>query len=241
MPAVAPASLAARLGQVDWPSVEAGLSERPYARLGPLLTEAECEETRKLYDDDTHFRSRIDMEPHRFGIGEYKYFDRPLPPLVEELRSLAYPRLAPVANRWAEALGADERYPKRLVEFLARCGKAGQKRPTPLLLRYGAGGYNALHQDLYGAVAFPLQLAVFLSRPGRDYTGGAFLLVEQRPRAQSVGEALTFDQGEAVVFANRHRPVLGSRGFYRATVRHGVSRVETGHRFTLGIIFHDAL
>ena len=238
---MAPASLAARLGQVDWPSVEAGLSERPYARLGHLLTEGECEETRRLYDDDACFRSRIDMERHRFGIGEYKYFGRPLPRLVEELRRLAYPRLAPIANRWAEALGPDKRYPKRLSEFLARCAKSGQKRPTPLLLRYDAGGWNALHQDVYGPVAFPLQLAVFLSRPGCDYTGGAFLLVEQRPRAQSVGEALTFDQGEAVVFANRHRPVRGSRGFYRAAVRHGVSRVEAGRRFTLGVIFHDAL
>jgi hypothetical protein len=217
------------------------LWERPYARLGRLLAAAECRELVALWDDERRFRSRVEMERHRFGVGEYKYFARPLPRLVEELRSLGYACLAPIANRWAEALGSRERYPARLADFLARCAAARQKRPTPLLLRYEAGGWNALHQDLYGEVAFPLQLAVFLSQPGRDYEGGSFLLVEQRPRAQSVGEALACDQGEAVVFANRYRPVRGSRGFYRGNVRHGVSRVESGRRYTLGVIFHDAL
>ena len=226
---------------MDWPAVVATLWERPYARLGPLLTAAECRALVALYDDDRRFRSRVDMERHRFGVGEYKYFDRPLPSVVEDLRTLAYARLAPIANLWAEALGESELYPAGLPAFLARCAAAGQKRPTPLLLRYEAGGSNALHQDLYGDVAFPLQLAVFLSRPGRDYVGGAFLLVEQRPRAQSVGEAVSCRQGEGLVFANRHRPVRGARGFHRATVRHGVSRVESGRRLTLGVIFHDAL
>ena len=238
---MAAASIAARLGRLRWREVEAALEERPYASLGRLLTSAECRRLIALYPDDTRFRSRIDMERHRFGVGDYKYFAHPLPAVVEELRAAAYPHLSRVANRWAQALGRSERYPPKLDDYLARCHAAGQTRPTPLLLRYEAGGYNALHQDLYGDLAFPLQLAVFLSRPGRDYTGGEFLLVEQRPRAQSVGEALRYGEGEAIVFANRHRPVRGARGFYRAAVRHGVSRVRSGRRFTLGVIFHDAL
>ena len=238
---MAAASLGTRIGRIRWSEVEAALADRPYARLGPLLTAAECGQLRALYPDDAPFRSRVDMERHRFGAGEYKYFAHPLPRLVAELRAAAYPHLARVANGWADVLGTSPRFPQRLEEFLSRCHAAGQKRPTPLLLRYETGGYNALHQDLYGEVAFPLQLAVFLSQPGRDYTGGEFLLVEQRPRAQSIGEALLLGEGEAVVFANRHRPVRGSRGFYRAAVRHGVSRVRSGQRFTLGVIFHDAL
>jgi len=225
---------------VRWDEVERTLLERPFARLGPLLTPAECEELVALYEDEGRFRSRVDMERHRFGVGEYKYFHYPLPPLVGELRERVYPRLAPTANRCASALGLPERFPPRLAGFLDRCRAAGQERPTPLLLRYAGGGWNALHQDLYGDVAFPLQLAVFLSRPGRDYEGGAFLLVEQRPRAQSMGEAILPSQGEGVVFFTRHRPVRGKRGFYRANVRHGVSRVESGRRHTLGVIFHDA-
>ena len=238
---MAAASLRTRLDRLDWPAVEADLEKQPYARLGRLLTAAECRQLTSRFSNEACFRSRIDMERHRFGVGEYKYFANPLPPLVEDLRNAAYPHLARVANRWAEALGTPPRYPDRLEAFLARCHAAGQKRPTPLLLRYETGGYNALHQDLYGEVAFPLQIGVFLSRPGRDYTGGEFLLVEQRPRAQSVGEALLLGEGEAVVFANRHRPVRTARGFYRAAVRHGVSRVRSGRRFTLGVIFHDAL
>jgi hypothetical protein len=231
---------------VDWTTVERSLLERPFARLGPLLTRTECEALVALYEDERRFRSRVNMEQHRFGAGEYKYFARPLPLLVERLRHLAYERLAPIANAWAALLAAPPTaarggYPEQLSDFLARCAAAGQTRPTPLLLRYEAGGFNALHQDLYGEVAFPLQLAVFLSRPGEDYEGGAFLLVENRPRAQSIGEALFPEQGEAIVFANRYRPVRSARGAYRANVRHGVSRVERGRRFTLGVIFHDAL
>ena len=180
------------------------------------------------------------MERHRFGVGEYKYFSRPLPPLVESLRSGLYPPLAVVANRWMKALGEARRFPPTLDAFLSVCARAGQEQPTPLLLRYEAGGYNCLHQDLYGDVAFPLQVAVMLSRPGRDYQGGEFLLVEQRPRSQSAGEAITAGRGEMVIFPNRLRPVRGSRGFYRVNVRHGVSRVRSGHRMTLGLIFHDA-
>ena len=234
-------SLADRLRRVPWGQIEATLAERPYARLGRLLTPAECRGLVALYADERLFRSRVDMERHRFGRGEYKYFARPLPRIVEELRERVYPRLAPLANRWAEALRLSDRYPERFVDFLRLCHAGGQTRPTPLLLRYEAGGWNALHQDLYGDVVFPLQLAVFLSRPGRDYEGGAFLLVEQRPRMQSVGEAVHAEQGEGIVFTTHHRPALGARGFYRVNVRHGVSRVESGRRLTLGVIFHDAL
>ncbi|MFN7974656.1 MAG: 2OG-Fe(II) oxygenase [Acidobacteriota bacterium] len=180
------------------------------------------------------------MERHRFGIGDYRYFARPLPEIVERLRSALYERLAPIANGWMEALRSPVRFPDDLASFLASCRAAGQARPTPLLLHYEEGGYNALHQDLYGPVTFPLQVAIFLSRPGVDYDGGAFLLVEQRPRAQSVGEAITIPQGHAIVFATRDRPVAGKRGHHRAAVRHGVSRLLRGRRLTLGIIFHDA-
>ena len=180
------------------------------------------------------------MERHRFGVGDYKYFARPLPRLVEQLRRHAYPRLVPIANGWAEALGSRDRFPPTLEAFLARCAKAGQTKPTPLLLHYEAGGYNCLHQDVYGAVGFPFQIVFFLSRPGEDYDGGEFLLVEQRPRAQSVGEAMLGRRGGLLVFTNRIRPARGARGFYRVNVRHGVSRVRSGTRYTLGIIFHDA-
>jgi hypothetical protein len=180
------------------------------------------------------------MERYRFGVGDYKYFAHPLPPLVTELRTGLYAPLAAVANRWEQALGTRRRYPLELDRLLVQCRRAGQTRPTPLLLHYEAGGYNCLHQDLYGEVAFPLQLTCFLSRPGADYEGGAFLLVEQRPRAQSRGEALLPGQGESLIFTTRWRPVASARGYYRATMRHGVSRVTRGTRYTLGIIFHDA-
>ena len=180
------------------------------------------------------------MERLRFGVGDYKYFGLPLPRPVLDLRTHAYPPLASIANRWMQDLGSPDRFPATLEEFQRRCQRAGQRRPTPLLLHYEAGGYNCLHQDLYGKVAFPLQVVAFLSRPGRDYDGGEFLLVEQRPRAQSVAEAIVGQQGELLVFANNFRPVAGSRGYYRGRVRHGVSRVRAGTRFTLGIIFHDA-
>jgi len=232
--------LAERLGRVDWAAMEAALRQGPGALIPPVLTPEECGSLAALYDEESRFRSRVEMERHRFGVGDYKYFAYPLPPLVAELRRHAYPPLAAIANRWMESLGSPARYPPTLEAFLARCAEAGQTRPTPLLLHYEAGGYNCLHQDVYGTVGFPLQVAAFLSRPGLDYTGGEFLLVEQRPRAQSLGEAILGEQGELLVFANRLRPVRGARGHYRANVRHGVSRVRSGRRYTLGIIFHDA-
>ncbi|HEU4683958.1 MAG TPA: 2OG-Fe(II) oxygenase [Nitrospira sp.] len=229
-----------RLARLDWHAIEDSLWERGYAKTPRLLTPEECRTLIALYDKDASFRSRIDMKRFRFGEGEYKYFGYPLPPLVQTLRETIYPRLAVVANAWAKALGQAEEFPLSHESLLARCRRSGQTKPTPLLLRYGAGDYNCLHQDLYGAVAFPLQLTVFLSRPGRDFSGGEFLLVEQRPRAQSRGDVLVPRQGEMVIFATRHRPVRGSRGSYRVTLRHGVSTVRAGSRLTLGVIFHDA-
>jgi len=229
-----------RLGRLDWKQIEDSLWELGYAKTPAILTPAECGELAELYSDDSRFRSRIDMERYRFGIGEYKYLAYPLPAIVEELREHVYPRLAGIANRWMEALGSRERYPAELSQFLEVCHQHGQKKPTPLLLRYEAGGYNCLQQDLYGDVAFPMQLTCFLSRPGADYTGGEFLLVEQRPRAQSKGEAIATNQGEILIFTTRYRPVRGARGYYRVNVRHGVSRLLSGMRYTLGVIFHDA-
>ena len=214
-----------------------------FARLPPVLSPGECRELADLYDDDRRFRSRIDMARFRFGEGEYKYFAAPLPPRVQALREELYARLAPVANRWMGRLqpgAASDPYPPTLDAFLKKCHAAGQTRPTPLLLKYHSGGYNCLHQDLYGDLAFPLQVVFALSRRDVDYTGGEFLLVEQRPRAQSRGHALTIDQGAAIVFATSHRPVAGTRGDYRVVMRHGVSAVTSGARMSLGIIFHDA-
>jgi hypothetical protein len=229
-----------RLSALDWRAIEASLWEWGYAKTPPVLTPGECAELIALYGDDRRFRSRVDMARYRFGLGDYKYFDAPLPPLVEALRVHAYPALAAIANRWEGALGTATRYPPDLPGLLARCRRRGQSKPTPLLLHYEAGGYNCLHQDLYGDVVFPLQLTGFLSRPGADYTGGEFLLVEQRPRAQSRGEAVATEQGELVIFTTRDRPARGARGYYRAGMRHGVSRVRSGSRYTLGVIFHDA-
>jgi len=237
--AVAPAGLEARIARLDWAAIGQTLDERGFATTGPLLTPGECAAAIALWDDPARFRSRVDMARHRFGEGEYRYFAAPLPPLVATLRRRLYPRLAPVASRWASRL-REAPFPAGLEAFLRRCARRGQTRPTPLLLRYEAGGYNCLHQDIYGPVAFPLQVTLLLSRPGHDFTGGQFLLVEQRPRAQSRGEAVELGQGEAIVFATRHRPVAGGRGAYRVAVRHGVSRLASGLRVTLGIIFHDA-
>ena len=234
------APIANRLAQLDWAPIETQLWAFGYAHLPALLTPDECDDLAQLYPQATRFRSRIDMARYRFGLGEYKYFNAPLPPLVQALRADAYPPLAAIANRWQEALGLAERYPADLESFLTRCHARGQTKPTPLLLRYEAEGYNCLHQDLYGNVAFPLQMTCFLSQPERDYTGGAFLLVEQRPRAQSRGEALTPEQGDIVIFSTQYRPALGKRGYHRVAMRHGVSRVRSGLRYTLGIIFHDA-
>lgn len=232
--------LTARINGLDWPALERSLWEHGHARTAAVLTARDCAALTRLYPDDRRFRKRIDMARHRFGMGEYKYFAAPLPALVDELRHALYPPLAAVANRWAEALGAPTRYPPTLEAFLRHCAAHGQTQPTPLLLKYDPGGYNCLHQDLYGDVAFPLQAAAFLNQPGVDYTGGEFLLVEQRPRAQSVGDAILPGLGELVVFTTRERPVKGARGYYRVNVRHGVSRLHAGQRYTLGIIFHDA-
>jgi len=230
----------ARLAALDWRAIEQSLWELGYAKTPPVLTPAECTELIELYADDRRFRSRVEMARYRFGVGDYKYFDAPLPPLVEALRVHAYPTLAAIANRWEAALGTATRYPPDLPSLLARCRRRGQTKPTPLLLHYEAGGYNCLHQDLYGDVVFPLQLTGFLSRPGVDYTGGEFLLLEARPRAQSRGEAVATELGETVIFTTRDRPARGARGYYRAVMRHGVSRVRSGSRYTLGVIFHDA-
>ena len=230
----------ARLAALDWREIERGLWEHGYARTAPVLTADECAELIAMYPERERFRSRIEMARFRFGVGDYQYFAAPLPPLVEALRVHAYPSLAAIANRWESALGGAPRLPPTLAELMAVCRKHGQTKPTPLLLHYEAGGYNCLHQDLYGDVVFPLQLTCFLSRPGVDYDGGEFLLVEQRPRAQSRGEAITPARGEMVIFATRYRPVEGARGWYRAALRHGVSTVRRGTRYTLGVIFHDA-
>ena len=205
-----------------------------------LLSPDECREIASLYPQDDRFRSKVVMGRHGFGRGEYKYFAYPLPDLIEGLRTALYPRLAPIANHWNELMRIDVRYPAGHAEFLERCHAAGQTRPTPLLLQYDAGDYNCLHQDLYGDLAFPLQVAILLSEPGRDHTGGEFVLTEQRPRMQSRPEVVPLRQGDAVVFAVHHRPVSGTRGHYRVNLRHGVSRVRSGRRHTLGIIFHDA-
>jgi hypothetical protein len=233
-------SLERRLAAFDWPEVEATLDRQGYATLPALLAGRECEAVAALYADDAHFRSRVVMERHAFGLGEYKYLRYPLPPLVEALRQSCYPRLVPAANRWRALLREKGRFPADLDAYLRECHAAGQTRPTPLILKYEAGGYNCLHQDLYGERVFPLQMTVLLTVPGTDFTGGEFLLLEQRPRAQSKGEVVPLDQGDAVVFAVRHRPAQGKRGPYRVTLRHGVSRVRTGQRCTLGVIFHDA-
>jgi hypothetical protein len=229
-----------RVQRLDWKAIEQELWNTGYAKTPPMLTPHECAEIIELYTDSTRFRRRIDMARHRFGVGEYQYFAEPLPPLVQRLRLSTYTPLATIANRWMEALKQPQRYPADLPRFLALCQGHGQTKPTPLLLRYEAGGYNCLHQDLYGEIAFPLQLTCFLSRRDSDYTGGEFLLVEQRPRAQSRGEAIATEQGEIIIFATRDRPAVGSRGYYRLQMRHGVSRIRSGQRYALGIIFHNA-
>jgi len=225
---------------LDWRQVAHELDAHGCAVTGALLPAETCAQLVESYDDEARFRSKIVMARHGFGQGEYKYFAAPLPATVAALRSGFYPPLAEIANRWNENLGIAVRFPAKLDEFLARCHKAGQKRPTPLLLKYGPGDYNCLHQDLYGEHVFPLQLAILLSDPARDFTGGEFVLTEQRPRRQSRVEVVPLRQGEGVIFPVHHRPVAGTRGTYRVTMRHGVSRLRSGHRMTLGIIFHDA-
>jgi hypothetical protein len=224
----------------DWDGAGRDLDTAGNAVLERVLSPKECRELAGLYGREDLFRSRIVMSRHGFGRGEYQYFRYPLPDLVGGLRAALYPRLAPIANRWNEALGVEVRYPAEHEEFVARCHEAGQRKPTPLLLRYQAGDYNCLHQDLYGEQVFPLQVAVLLSEPERDFTGGEFVMTEQRPRMQSRAEVVPLRQGDAVVFAVRERPVQGTRGIYRVNLRHGVSRIRSGLRHTVGIIFHDA-
>ena len=229
-----------RVATLDWPSIAEQLDGHGCALTGPLLTPVECEQLISMYDTAALFRSRIVMARHGFGRGEYQYFGYPLPPLVAELRSAFYPMLTGIANRWDEEMGGATRYPPDHGEFLAQCHAAGQIRPTPLLLRYETGDYNCLHQDLYGEHVFPLQVAILCSQPGNDFTDGEFVLTEQRPRIQSRVEVVPLRQGDCVIFPVHHRPVQGMRGVYRVNMRHGVSRLRSGKRLTLGIIFHDA-
>jgi hypothetical protein len=233
-------SIPERIAALDWTSVAAALEARGCAVAGSLLTAAECASLVGNYDTDGRFRSTINMARHGFGRGEYKYFAYPLPEPVAMLRAALYPRLSMIANRWNDALGLATRYPDTHAAYLARCHDAGQTKPTPLLLQYGEGDYKCLHQDLYGELVFPLQVAILLSRPGEDFTGGEFVLTEQRPRMQARAEVVALAHTDAVIFPVHHRPIQGTRGPYRVTMRHGVSRLRSGRRHTLGIIFHDA-
>ena len=233
-------SLAARVKALDWESVSHDLDAQGNAMIERLLSPDECQWVAGLYPNDDLFRARVVMSRHGFGRGEYKYFNYPLPDLVANLRTAVYPELVPIANSWNQAIGCDVRFPESHAQFLERCHHAGQVRPTPLMLQYCAHDYNCLHQDLYGEHVFPLQLAILLSEPGRDFAGGEFVMTEQRPRMQSRPMVVPLRQGDGVVFAVHHRPVQGTRGVYRVNLRHGVSRVRSGQRHTLGIIFHDA-
>lgn len=236
--------VAERVTALDWERLAAALDERGFATTGPLLDAGACSALAGAYDDDALFRSRVVMQRHAFGQGEYRYFRAPLPPPVQALRSAFYPPLARVANAWRERLRPKpddgEPFPPDLPTYLARCHAAGQTKPTPLLLRYEEGGHNCLHQDLYGPLVFPLQVTVLLSEPGRDFDGGEFLIVEQRPRMQSRGHVVPLGRGEAVIFAVNERPAEGRRGFHRVRLRHGVGTVRSGRRHALGVIFHDA-
>ncbi len=226
--------------RIDATALEGDLEAQGWSILPRLLTSPQCHDVADMYDKEDGFRSRVVMARHGFGRGEYRYFSYPLPPLIKELRTMLYPRLVPVANQWHERMGINTRFPASHDEFIARCAAAGQTRPTPLLLQYGAGDYNCLHQDLYGEHVFPLQVAVLLSEPRSDFNGGEFILTEQRPRMQTRAAVVPLTKGDAVVFAVNSRPVRGTRGDYRVKLRHGVSKVTKGHRHTLGIIFHDA-
>ncbi|HEX6979106.1 MAG TPA: 2OG-Fe(II) oxygenase [Alphaproteobacteria bacterium] len=229
-----------RLAALDWRRIAEDLDAHGYAVIGGVLSGEECAALAASYPVDALFRSRVVMSRHGYGQGEYKYFAYPLPDVVAALRTALYPPLAEIANRWNAALGLDTRYPVMHAAFIERCHAAGQTKPTPLLLQYGEGDYNRLHQDLYGEHVFPLQVAFLLSEPGRDFTGGEFVLTEQRPRMQSRAEVVPLGRGDGVIFPVHHRPVRGTRGVYRVNLRHGVSRIRSGHRHTLGIIFHDA-
>lgn len=232
--------IAERVKALDWERISQDLDAQGNALIEYLLSPSECRALADLYPSDDRFRSRVVMGQHGFGRGEYKYFSYPLPDLIANLRTAVYPQLVPIANRWNTALGLEVRFPEQHADFLARCHQAGQVRPTPLLLQYGADDYNCLHQDLYGPHVFPLQLAILLSEPGKDFTGGEFVMTEQRPRMQSRPMVVPLRQGDGVVFAVHQRPVQGTCGVYRVNLRHGVSRIRSGHRHTAGIIFHDA-
>jgi uncharacterized protein len=233
-------SLQTRLAALDWDQLHLSLDARGFAVTGPLLQPHECHAVRQMYSDGNLFRSRVIMARHGFGSGEYQYFKYPLPAIHQTLRQTFYPALAQIANRWQEAQGLETLFPQQLDEMLARCRAAGQSKPTPLLLKYSAGDYNCLHQDLYGEHAFPIQVVILLSHPGIEFTGGELVLVEQRPRMQSKPQVVQLAQGEAVIFAVSQRPKQGTRGTYKVTMRHGVSEVLSGQRFTTGLIFHDA-
>jgi len=233
-------TLTDRVDNFDWQQISRELDQQGNGLLKGLLTSKECDALSALYPEEEHFRSRIVMERFSFGRGEYKYFIYPLPGVVSEVRSALYPHLEPIANRWNELMGIDVRYPQDHSEFIARCHKAGQSKPTPLLLQYEPGDFNCLHQDLYGEHVFPIQITILLAQPGRDFSGGEFVLTEQRPRMQSRVEVVPLAKGDAVAFAVNCRPVQGKRGYYRVNFRHGVSRVRSGRRYTLGVIFHDA-
>jgi len=235
-----PMTIDSQIDAVDWNAVSASLDKRGWATTGPLLTDDERRELIAAYDQDVRFRSTVVMARHGYGRGEYRYFAYPLPEMIGRLRERLYGALLPIANRWRETMGQGEPFPATYREFLEGCHSAGQKRPTPLLLRYGPGDYNCLHQDLYGEWVFPLQAAFLLSEPGRDFSGGEFVLTEQRPRMQSRVEVVPLKAGEAVIFAVNHRPVQGARGTYRVSMRHGVSELCSGSRHTLGVIMHDA-
>ncbi|MBV8151153.1 MAG: 2OG-Fe(II) oxygenase [Candidatus Eremiobacteraeota bacterium] len=226
--------------RLDWNRIDIDLWADGFALVADVLTAAECAQAAGWFERDELFRSTVHMARHRFGSGTYRYFEYPLPPLIARLRETLYTGLAPIANRWMEALSLPASFPLEIAAFVEQCAARGQRRPTPLLLRYDAGDWNALHQDLYGEVAFPLQATIFLSEPERDFSGGEFVLVEQRPRAQSRPHVIAPRRGSMLIFPNRFRPVRGARGVYRTVVRHGVSRVRSGRRFALGIIFHDA-
>ena len=230
----------ARIDAIDWDRAQLDLDARGNAVVEQLLTTAQCDDLAAIYGRESIFRNRVVMERHGFGRGEYKYFSYPLPKVVAQLRESLYPHLAPMANRWNETMRIDTRYLEEHIDYLTRCHEAGQVQPTPLLLKYGEGDYNCLHQDLYGEHVFPLQATVLLSRPDRDFSGGEFVLTEQRPRMQSRPEVVPLRQGDAVIFAVHRRPVEGKRGTYRVNLRHGVSRLRSGQRLTLGVIFHDA-
>ncbi|MFW5437601.1 2OG-Fe(II) oxygenase [Paenibacillus apiarius] len=235
-----PNRLAERIASMDWNSLQLSLDEKGYAALPTLLDKEQCRAIIDTYDEESNFRSTIDMARYRLGSGEYKYYRDPLPGLLQQLRVSFYPELAKTANRWLEQLGRDAIYPAELPEFIDQCRQQEQMRSTPLILKYEAGGYNCLHQDLYGEVFFPFQAVFALNQRETDYTGGEFLLMEQRPRAQSRGHVFTLEQGAGLIFPTNHRPVSGSRGYYRATLRHGVSTITSGIRYSLGIIFHNA-